>query len=52
MKNIFSKKNVLVAGGTGLVGQPLVQKLLKLGANVHIASLDNKKSANRKIKIL
>ncbi len=50
MKNIFLKKNVLVAGGTGLVGQPLVQKLLKLGANVYIASLDNKKSANRKIK--
>ena len=50
MKNIFLKKNVLVAGGTGLVGQPLVQKLLDLGAKVYVASLDNKNSANRKIK--
>lgn len=39
--NIFKNKNILVAGGTGMVGQQLVPKLLKLNANVTIASLDD-----------
>jgi len=41
--NIFKNKKILVAGGTGMVGQQLVPKLLKLKANVTIASLDDSK---------
>ncbi len=37
----FYDKNVLVAGGTGLIGRPLVQMLIEMGAHVRIASLDN-----------
>ena len=36
----FSGKNVLVTGGTGLIGTPLVDLLLKAGANLTVASLD------------
>ena len=46
----YLKKNVLVAGGTGMVGQQLVEKLIKYGANVFIASKDNKLLANKKIR--
>jgi GDP-L-fucose synthase len=37
----YTGKNVLVTGGTGLIGQPLVEMLLKQGAKVTIASLDD-----------
>lgn len=37
----FSGAEVLVAGGTGLIGIPLVELLLAEGAHVHIVSLDN-----------
>ena len=36
----FKGANVLVTGGTGMIGRPLVKQLLKLGANVHVVSLD------------
>ncbi|QJB55721.1 NAD-dependent epimerase/dehydratase family protein [Pseudodesulfovibrio sp. zrk46] len=39
--NMWKDKNVLVPGGTGLIGAPLVKRLLKLGANVHVVSLDD-----------
>ena len=32
--NIFRNKKILVAGGTGMVGQQLVPKLLKLNAQL------------------
>lgn len=38
---MFKKKNVLVAGGTGLIGRPLVQMLLERGARVRVVSLDD-----------
>ena len=41
-KNFYFNKKILVAGGTGLVGQPLVRRLLKLNAKVFIASRDGK----------
>lgn len=46
--SFYNKKNVLVTGGTGLIGKPLVDMLLEEGANVRIASLDDKTRANPK----
>lgn len=37
----YKGKNILVTGGTGLIGRPLVQMLVNQGANVTIASLDD-----------
>lgn len=45
---LYSKKNILVTGGTGMIGQPLVEKLIGYGANVRIASLDDKSLAHPK----
>lgn len=39
--SFYKNKNVLVTGGTGLIGRPLVELLLQLGANVTVASLDD-----------
>lgn len=39
-------KNVLVAGGTGMIGIPLVKMLIDKGAKVRIASLDNGERAH------
>tara|TARA_B100001173_G_scaffold242491_1_gene212431 strand:+ start:47 stop:1036 length:990 start_codon:yes stop_codon:yes gene_type:complete len=46
----FSNKNILVAGGTGLVGQQLTRQLVNLGANVSVCSLDDEKMAPIGIK--
>lgn len=37
----FKGKKVLVAGGTGMIGIPLVEMLVEKGASVRIASLDD-----------
>ena len=37
----YSGKNVLVTGGTGLIGRPLVEMLLAAGAHVRVVSLDD-----------
>jgi len=39
------KKNVLVAGGTGMTGRPLTRLLIERGANVRVASLDDQSLA-------
>lgn len=39
--SFYSGKNVLVTGGTGLIGRPLVEMLLAQGANVTVVSLDD-----------
>lgn len=44
----FKDKKVLVAGGTGLIGIPLVEMLLAQGARVRISSLDDPSRANPK----
>ena len=36
----FNKKNILVTGGTGLIGRQIVKILCDTGANVRIVSLD------------
>ena len=46
MKSSFRGKKVLVAGGTGLIGIPLVELLIEEGAEVRIASLDNPSRAH------
>ena len=43
----YKGKNVLVAGGTGLIGRPLVEMLISSGANVRVASLDDPKRAHK-----
>jgi GDP-L-fucose synthase len=43
MSDFFEGKKVLVTGGTGLIGIPLVNQLLKNGADVTIASADSSK---------
>ncbi len=49
-KNNFKNKNVLIAGGTGMVGQALIPKLKKHGAKIYIASMDNKNLSPKGIK--
>jgi GDP-L-fucose synthase len=44
---IYNNKNVLVAGGTGTIGIPLVRMLLKQGANVTVVSMDTTEYANK-----
>jgi GDP-L-fucose synthase len=39
--NIYRQKKILVTGGTGMIGRPLVKALLAAGGEVHIASLDD-----------
>jgi GDP-L-fucose synthase len=39
--NFYSGRQVLVTGGTGLIGRPLVELLLAAGAKVRIVSLDD-----------
>ena len=38
--NYFYGKNILVTGGTGMIGRPLVKILLKKKAKVTVVSLD------------
>lgn len=39
--SFYLGKNVLVTGGTGMIGQPLCQMLVEAGAKVTVASLDS-----------
>jgi GDP-L-fucose synthase len=43
---MFAGRRVLVTGGTGLIGRPLVELLLERGARVRIASLDDPSRAH------
>ena len=44
--DIYKDKKVLVTGGTGLIGIPLVEILIKKGAKVRIVSLDDPSRAH------
>lgn len=39
--NFYKGKKVLVTGGTGLIGRPLVEMLIDRGAKVYVVSLDD-----------
>jgi len=41
MSSFYQGKKILVTGGTGLIGRPLVEMLLKQHAKVTVVSLDN-----------
>ena len=42
----YENKKILVTGGTGLIGRPLVEMLIAQGAKVRIASLDDPSRAH------
>lgn len=44
--SFYEGKKILVTGGTGLIGRPLVEKLIDRGAIVRIASLDDPSRAH------
>ena len=50
LKNNFKNKNVLIAGGSGMVGQALIPKLKKNGAKIYVASMDKKNLSPKGIK--
>jgi GDP-L-fucose synthase len=45
--NFYHQKSVLVAGGTGMIGIPTVQRLVALGARVKVVSMDSEAFAAR-----
>lgn len=50
--SFFNGKKILVTGGTGLIGRPLVDMLVEQGAEVTIVSLDDPKRAPEGIKFV
>jgi len=52
MKNNLENKNVLVTGGTGMIGRYLVDKLLKKGCNVTVVSLDSEDGLPESVRFL
>jgi GDP-L-fucose synthase len=47
VKKYFKSKNIIVTGGTGLIGRNVVSKLCDYGAKVTVVSLDNIKGDKR-----
>lgn len=47
-QSFYKDKKLLVTGGTGLIGRPLVEMLIEEGAKVRIASLDDPSRAHPK----
>ena len=43
--NFYKGKKVLVTGGTGLIGRPLVEMLIDREAKVYVVSLDDSSRA-------
>lgn len=47
MSKFYYRKKILVAGGTGMIGICLVNKLLQLDSKITVASLESKKYAEK-----
>lgn len=52
VEDMYKGKKVLVTGGTGLIGRPLVELLIRQGAKVRIASLDDPARAHPEAEFL
>jgi len=52
MTSLYKDKRVLVTGGTGLIGKPLVDLLIEQGARVRIVSLDDPSRAHPEAEFL
>lgn len=50
--NFYKGKRILVTGGTGLIGRPLVEMLVESGATVTVVSLDDPSRAPKRIKFI
>lgn len=50
--SFYKNKKVLVTGGTGLIGRPLVDMLVNAGADVTIVSLDDPSRAPKGVKFV
>ena len=50
--SFYKDKNVLVTGGTGLIGMPLVKKLSELGAKLTVVSLDKSPDLDKSINFI
>lgn len=48
----YRNKKILVTGGTGLIGRPLVELLVKEGAKVVVVSLDDPSRAPKGVKFI
>ena len=48
--SFYYEKKILVTGGTGLIGRPLVDKLVNLNAKVKVVSLDSPIDHNIKVE--
>ena len=47
--SFFSNKNILVTGGTGMIGVSLVNQLLEEDAKVRVVSIDNVNPFSKKV---
>jgi GDP-L-fucose synthase len=52
MKNSLEGKNVLVTGGTGMIGRYLVDKLLSKNCNITVVSLDSPEGLSESVRFL
>ena len=52
MTSFYNDKKILVTGGTGLIGRPLVKKLISLGGIVSVVSLDKPVDIDKKVNFI
>lgn len=50
--NFYSNKKIVVTGGTGLIGRPLVEMLIDAGAIVRVVSLDDPSRADPRAEFM